>query len=82
MTNTQDKLIWCPPDIRDLITVSVEGDADESTVQGMHVINQAGLDWIKGDLEGEMYFDLLDSYGINPITFIGEARQRIDDVLR
>lgn len=51
----------------DLIMVST-GDID--SIPGMLLINQSGVDWLKGRLDTGTYFDVLEQFGIDPIAFI------------
>jgi hypothetical protein len=77
-----NNLLWVPPDISDLLTVSVDGQADESTCQGMHVINSAASQWLTGALDDYTYFELLDHYGIDPLRFVGEVEEHMQLLMR
>lgn len=70
--------LWTPPDLDDLLTVSVDGDADNSTVQGMLVINGAASQWLTGNLDDYTYFELLDHFGIDPLRFVAEVEEHVD----
>lgn len=74
--------IWVPDDLRDLLTVHVPGDADESTVNGMITINGAANQWLTGKMDGETYFDLLAEHGIDPVLFVGEVYEHIQWLIR
>ena len=79
---SDNNLLWVPPNISDLLTVSIDGDADDSTFGGMQVINAAASQWLTGQLDTGTYFDLLDAYGINPIEFVGEVEDHVTLLLR
>jgi hypothetical protein len=79
---SDNNLLWVPQDISDLLTVSVDIDADESTSQGMHVINAAAKKWISGGMDDYTYFELLDHYGIDPFQFVGEVEQHMSLLMR
>ncbi|MEH2031255.1 MAG: hypothetical protein V7K67_16595 [Nostoc sp.] len=78
----QENGIWVPDDLRDLLTVHVPGDADESTVNGMITINGAANEWLTGKMDGETYFDLLAQHGIDPVLFVGEVYEHIQWLIR
>ncbi|RCJ21562.1 hypothetical protein A6S26_24240 [Nostoc sp. ATCC 43529] len=75
-------LIWVPPDISDLLTVSVDGQADDFTVQGMLVINGAASKWLSGEMDDCTYFELLDHFGIDPYGFVGEVEDHMALLMR
>ncbi len=77
MSIASDNLLWLPPDIGDLLTVSVEFDADDSTCRGMQVINAAASQWTSGVMDDYTYFELLDHYGIDPYGFVGEVEEHM-----
>jgi hypothetical protein len=79
---SDNNLLWTPPDISDLLTVSVDGQADNSTVQGMVVINAAATQWLFGAMDDYTYFELLDYYGINPLMFVGEVEEHLELLMR
>ncbi|MCC5641131.1 hypothetical protein LC593_35985 [Nostoc sp. CHAB 5844] len=79
---SDNNLLWVPPSVSDLLTVSVDGDADDSTVQGMHIINFAANDWLTGKLNTNTYFELLDHFGIDPLSFVGEVEEHVALLLR
>lgn len=72
-----NNLLWVPPDISDLLTVSVNFDADDSTSQGMQIINAAASQWTSGTIDDYTYFELLDHYGIDPLGFVGEVEEHM-----
>ena len=74
--------LWVPLDISDLLTVSVSGFADDSTVQGMHVINGAASLWLAGQMDDYTYFELLDHHGIDPLGFVGEVEDHMALLMR
>nr|MDZ8016552.1 hypothetical protein [Nostoc sp. SerVER01] len=75
-------LIWVPPDISDLLTVSVDGQADDPTVQGMLIINGAANQWLSGTIDDYTYFELLDHFGIDPYGFVGEVEDHMQLLMR
>ncbi len=77
-----NNLLWIPPDISDLLTVSVDGQADNSTVRGMEIINSAANQWLVGTLDDYTYFELLDHYGVDPIGFVGEVEDHMELLMR
>ncbi len=78
----KSKILWTPPDLTDLITVFVDGEADDSTVRGMHTINCAASEWLSGAMDDYTYFELLDHFGIDPLGFVGEAEEQIALLMR
>lgn len=56
-----------PADHRDLLMVSA---AENRSVDGMIIINQAGADWLMGRMDTGTYFDILDHYGIDPYAHV------------
>ena len=79
---SDNNLIWVPPDISDLLTVSVDGQADNSTVQGMLVINGAANQWLSGGIDDYTYFELLNHFGIDPYGFVGEVEDHMALLMR
>jgi hypothetical protein len=79
---SDNNLLWVPPDISDLLTVSVDGEADDSTHQGMLVINGAASRWLSGQMDDYTYFELLDHYGIDPYGFVGEVEEHMALLIR
>ncbi|MEH2456380.1 hypothetical protein [Nostoc sp.] len=79
---SDNNLLWVPPDIGDLLTVSVNGQADDSTAQGMLVINGAASQWLAGTIDDYTYFELLDHYGIDPLRFVGEVEEHMALLMR
>jgi hypothetical protein len=78
----ENNCIWIPHDLDDLLTVSVDIDADESTKEGMILINGAANKWLTGEIDGETYFDLLAQHGIDPVLFVGEVHEHIQWLMR
>lgn len=74
---SDNNLLWVPPDISDLLTVSVDAHTDDSTVQGMLIVNGAASQWLSGAMDDYTYFELLDHFGIDPIEFVGEAEDHL-----
>lgn len=79
---SDNNLLWVPPDISDLLTVSVEAQADDSIVKGMQVVNGAASLWLAGKMDDYTYFELLDHYGINPLGFVGEVEDHMKLLMR
>jgi hypothetical protein len=79
---SDNNCLWLPPDLSDLLTVSVDWDADNATVLGMSVINRAADDWLTGRLDDYTYFELLDHYGIDPFGFVGDVEEHMDLLIR
>ncbi len=79
---SDNNLLWVPPDIGDLLTVSVEGQADDSTVQGMLIVNGAASQWLSGAMDDYTYFELLDHFGIDPLCFVGEVEEHMALLMR
>lgn len=79
---SDNNLLWVPPDIGDLLTVSVEGAADGTTVQGMLAINAAADKWLRGEIDDNYYFDLLAQHGIHPNEFVGEVEEHVELLMR
>lgn len=74
---SDNNLLWVPSDISDLLTVSVDINADEATCKGMQIINSAASQWISGKMDDYTYFELLDHYGIDPLGFVGEVEEHM-----
>lgn len=79
---SDNNLLWLPSDLSDLLTVSVDWEADNSVVAGMHVINGAASKWLAGSLDDYTYFELLDHYGIDPLGFVGEVEDHLAAIIR
>jgi hypothetical protein len=79
---SDNNLLWIPKDIGDLLTVSVSCDADDSTAQGMLVVNAAAEKWLRGEIDDTYYFDLLAQYGIQPNEFVGEVEDHVQLLMR
>ena len=79
---SDNNLLWLPPDISDLLTVSVEGQADDNTVAGMLAINGSASQWLSGAMDDYTYFELLNHYGIDPLGFVGEVEQHMALLMR
>jgi hypothetical protein len=71
-------ILWTPDDLLDLISVEVDGEADQSAIQGMHLINQSGRNWLDNQLDTETYLDVLASCGLDPYAFLDEAVEHVD----
>jgi hypothetical protein len=78
----ENNLLWIPQDVGDLLTVSVAGNADDSTAQGMLTINAAADKWLRGEIDDTYYFDLLAQYGIQPNEFVGEVEEHVQLLMR
>ncbi|MEH1811927.1 MAG: hypothetical protein V7K26_03675 [Nostoc sp.] len=74
---SDNNLLWVPPDISDLLTVSVEAPADDTTVKGMLIVNGAASQWLSGAMDDYTYFELLDHFGIDPTKFVGEVEEHL-----
>ncbi len=74
---SDNNLLWVPSDISDLLTVSVDIDADEATYKGMQIINSAANQWVDGKMDDYTYFELLDHFGIDPFGFVGEVEEHM-----
>jgi len=79
---SDNNLLWLPPDFSDLLTVSVEWEADTSVVQGMSIINRAASQWLTGTMDDYTYFELLDHYGIDGLQFVGEVEDHLAAIIR
>jgi hypothetical protein len=73
--------LWLPSDLSDLLTVSVDWQADDDICAGMGVINAAASQWLSGVLDDYTYFELLDHYGIDPLGFVGEVEDHLELIL-
>ncbi|GJD16364.1 hypothetical protein RIVM261_013200 [Rivularia sp. IAM M-261] len=74
---SDNNLLWLPSNISDLLTVSVNADASDSTVDGMCVINNAASQWTSGEIDDYTYFELLDHFGIDPYGFVSEVEEHL-----
>ena len=79
---SDNNLLWVPSDIGELLTVSIEGQADDSTFQGMLVVNAAASQWLTGTMDDYTYFELLNHYGIDPLGFVGEVEDHMQLLMR
>jgi hypothetical protein len=79
---SDNNLLWVPQDIGDLLTVTVDGAADNTTVQGMLAVNAATEQWLRGEIDDNYYFDLLAQYEIHPNEFVGEVEEHIELLMR
>lgn len=79
---SDNNLLWLPQDISDLLTVSVDGKADDNIVQGMQVINGAASPWLSGAMDDYTYFELLNHYGIDPLGFVSEVEDHMALLMR
>ncbi|HYX19074.1 MAG TPA: hypothetical protein VE944_32930 [Nostoc sp.] len=79
---SDNNLLWVPSDISDLLTVSVDGQADKDVVDGMLVINCSASQWLSGIMDDYTYFELLDHYGIDPFGFVGEVEDHLQLLMR
>jgi hypothetical protein len=79
---SDNNLLWIPPDISDLLTVSVDVQADDTACQGMSVINAAASQWTGGLIDDYTYFELLDHFGIDPYAFVGEVEEHMQLLMR
>lgn len=78
----ENGFLWLPPDLSDLLTVSVDADADDSYFEAMQTINAAASLWLSGEMDDYTYFELLDHYGINPYGFVGEVEEHLAMIMR
>jgi hypothetical protein len=62
-----DRRILLPEDFRDLLMVST---GDLRGFGGMITMNQASADWLAGKLDTGTYFDTLDHFGVDPLSFV------------
>jgi hypothetical protein len=62
-----DQRILLPEDFRDLLMVSA---GDLRDFNGMITINQASASWLTGNLDTGTYFDTLDHFGVDPLSFV------------
>ncbi|MCM0590160.1 MAG: hypothetical protein HEQ19_13980 [Gloeotrichia echinulata CP02] len=54
-------------DYRDFLMVTVESMED---IPAMLVINEASSKWLMGQLDTGTYFDILESFDINPLSHV------------
>lgn len=72
-------IIWTPPDLIDLLAVSIDGTASNEEFWGMVRINQAARDLLKGDMLLDTYLDYLEYEGIRePQEIWNECVQHIE----
>lgn len=79
---SDNNLLWLPPHSSDLLTVSVDGHAEDSTFQGMQIINASASQWLSGVIDDYTYFELLDHFGIDPLGFVGEVEEHMALLMR
>jgi hypothetical protein len=79
---SDNNLLWIPNDISDLLTVSVDCNADDDIIRGMGIINSAANQWISGSIDDYTYFELLDHFGIDPIRFVGEVEEHMQLLMK
>lgn len=70
--------LWVPEHLSDTLTVTLDAsEADESTWEGMMMVNQAGIDWLAGRLDTGTYCDMLEHVGIDPLGFLKPVQEHV-----
>ncbi|MDB9372799.1 hypothetical protein [Nodularia sphaerocarpa] len=71
-------IIWTPPDLIDLLAVSIDGHSSPEEFQGMLRINQAARDLLTGKMLLDTYLDFLEYEGMTePQEIWNEAVQHV-----
>ena len=70
-----ENFLHLPDYAGEILCVSVAADADDFAFDGMIQTNQASFDWVEGRLDTGTYFEVLDHYGIDPLTFVQPIEQ-------
>jgi hypothetical protein len=74
--------LWLPDSAGELLAVTiVPNQSSDSEWNGMMLINHSGIDWLAGQLDTGTYFDILESIGINPVTFVESTEQYINGLV-
>ncbi|RUS93769.1 hypothetical protein DSM107003_42700 [Trichormus variabilis SAG 1403-4b] len=76
-------IIWVPEDDIDLLAVGLDEDYDDSDVQSMININQAGRDWLDNKISLSDYCDILEANNIpDPFELVGEFCEHTELIMR
>lgn len=71
--------VWTPPDLIDLLAVSIDGTSSSEELEGMLRINQAARDLLRGDMLLDTYLDYLENEGIRePQEIWNEAVEHVE----
>lgn len=71
--------LWLPESAGEYLSVSIApSQSGETEWSGMILTNQAGFDWVEGKLDTGTYFDVLESVGIDPVSFVGTAEDYVN----
>jgi hypothetical protein len=75
--------IWVPEDDIDLLAVSIDSEASEADFQAMVRINQAGRDWLEGNISLADYCDILQENDIpDPFELVDDFLVHVDLIMR
>lgn len=63
-------LLWLPEHPGELFCVQAGLGENDFSIKAMMDINLSAYAWLKGELDMQTYFEILDHYGIDPIEFV------------
>lgn len=76
-------MLWVPEHLADTLTVTIDGSqSTETDWEGMMMVNQAAVDWLKGKLDTGTYFDILEHVGIDPLGFVQPVESHVELLLK
>lgn len=70
-----NKELWLPEYAGELLSVTVDPEADDFDFEGMLEINASAFDWLDGKLDTGTYYEILDHFGIDPFEFVEPVRE-------
>ena len=71
--------LWVPGDPIDLVSVSLDGNANPADIEGMVASNSAGRQWLNDEMPTDTYLDYLEFYGIlNPYELLDEFSEHVE----
>ena len=72
-------MLWLPDCAGELLAVTIDPSQSATTEwDGMLLVNTASFDWLDGEIDTEIYFDILAEVGLDPIDFVGQAQAYIE----
>lgn len=68
-----EQTLIVPDEISDFLEIQIPVDSTEAEFSKMLLVNQAGKDFLDGELDLDTYLDVLDYAGIDPFFHLQEA---------
>jgi hypothetical protein len=76
-------MLWIPDHLADTLTVTIDpSQSTDADWEGMMMVNQAAIDWLKGNLDTGTYFDMLEYVGVDPLGFVQPVENHVDLLLQ